>query len=190
MLEWVRTHRRSAAICGLTLLVPALVYLNLLGKAWSLRAEYQDEIQRLQPRIARLSGIKAHEEELTAAASSARQMIDRLVHPVTTDRAEVSAALQNDVWQLLTDAGLSVSNSQVMPLREGEQFDYIGLKLTASGEIAALDDALADLADFTPIVILESLDIWPNRDRGSRDGSPPVQHVTASMKLVSLRAVF
>jgi general secretion pathway protein M len=186
MLSWFRTHRRSALICGATLLLPLLLYIGLLADAWALRSEYQADIDRLLPRIARMEGIKAYEGELSASAAGVREVIESLVYPVTTDRGEVSAALQKDVWQLMGDAGLSVSNSQVLPLREGEKFDYIGLKLTVSGDVTALDESLSALAAFTPLVIVESLDVWPNRQRSSE---PVQQQVTASLKLVSLRAV-
>ncbi len=186
MLSWFRTHRRSALICGATVLLPLLLYIGLLVDAWALRSEYQADIDRLLPRVARMEGIKAFEEELSASAAEVREAIESLVYPVTTDRGEVSAALQKDVWQLMGDAGLSVSNSQVLPLREGEKFDYIGLKLTVSGDVAALDESLTALAAFTPLVIVESLDVWPNRQRSSE---PAQQQVTASLKLVSLRAV-
>ena len=188
MLEWARSHRRSAIICGLTVLLPGLLYINVLFSILSTRAGYADEIDRLQPRIARLEGIKAFEEQLTGTATSARQTIDSLVHPASTNRTEVSAAMQNDVRQLMTEAGLSVSNSQVLPLREGEQFDFIGLKLTVTGDVNALDEALASLTVFAPVIVVESLDIWPNRQRSSRSREPEQQTLTASMKLVSLRA--
>ena len=86
----------------------------------------------------------------------------------------------------MTDAGLWVSYGQVLPLREGVMFDYIGLKLYVSVDVTALDESLSALAAYTPLVIVESLDVWPNRQRSSE---PAVQQVTASLKLVSLRAV-
>ena len=185
----MKSHRRSAIICGLTLLLPVFVYLNLMLGAWGARAEYVSEINRLEPRIARLQGIKAHEAQLTRSAEGARQTLNRLVHDASTNRTEVSAALQNDVRQLFTDAGLSVTNSQVLPLREGEQFDYVGLKLTVTGDMTSLDEALASLVDFSPVIVVETLDVWPNRTRSSRNSQPAQQTITASLKLVSLRAV-
>lgn len=186
MWEWARTHKRSAIICGATVLLPLILYVNFLAQAWALRSEYQSDIDRLQPRIARLEGIRAVEDELARSASSVRQVLEDLVYPESSDRGEVSAALQQEVWQLMTDAGMSVSNSQVLPLREGEQFDFIGLKITVAGDIASLDEALAALSGFTPLVIIESLDVWPNRQRSSEK---PKQELTASMQLVSLRSV-
>lgn len=188
MKEWIRNHRRSALICGITLLVPLLVYLNLLLGVWGVRSEYASGIGRLEPRIARLSGIKAFEAELAESSTLAQQQLVRLVYPPTSDRAGVAASLQSDIKELMTEAGLSVSNSQVLPLREEEHFDYIGVKLTVSGSLQSLDDALARLADFSPVVIIEALDAWPGRQLRSR-GESEVQEITASIRLVSLRAV-
>ena len=188
MLDWVRSHQRSAIICGLTAILPLLVYLNMLFGVLGLRAEYVNDIDRLQPRIARLQGVKSVEAQLTESAGGVQQQMGRLVYPATADHASVAAALQKDIRQLMTQAGLSVSNSQVLPVREEEKFDFIGLKLTVSGDIAALDETLARLAEFTPLVIVESLEAWPTRQRRNK-GEPEAQVVTASVRLVSLRAV-
>lgn len=186
MLDWIKTHRRSAVICSLTALLPVLLYISLLVEAIALRSDYQSDIDRLQPRIARLEGLKTFEAELTVAAGSAQQVVDTLVYPVATDRGEVSALLQNEVWQVMANAGMTVSNSQALPLREGDKFDYIGLKLTVAGDIAALDESLAAIRQYAPLIIVESLDVWPNRQRSTEQ---PKQEVTASLKLVSLRSV-
>ncbi len=188
MLDWIKTHRRSATICGLTLLLPLLVYLNLLLGTLGLRAEYAGDIDRLQPRIARLKGIKSVDTQLAESGLSAQQQMGRLIYPASADRASAAATLQKDIRQLMTESGLSVSNSQVLPVREEDKFDFIGLKVTVSGELDALDETLARLADFTPLVIVESLEAWPARQRRSKDKSAP-QVVTASITLVSLRAL-
>ena len=187
MLDWIRSHQRSAIICGLTAALPLLVYLNVLFGALGLRSEYAGDIDRLQPRIARLQGVKSVEAQLAESASSVQQQMDRLVYPATADRASVAAALQKDIRQLMAGAGLSVTNSQVLPVREEDRFDFIGLKLTVSGDMAALDETLARLAEFTPLVIVESLEAWPTRQRRNK-GEPEAQLVTASIRLASLRA--
>ena len=60
--------------------------------------------------------------------------------------------------------------------------------MTVSGSLDALDGTLEKLNEFTPVVIIESLEAWPARQRSSK-GVPNVQSVTASLHLVSLRAV-
>jgi len=188
VIGWIKAHRRSAIICGLTLLVPLLLYLNLVLSAWGMRTEYAAEIDRLAPRIARLEGVQQVEEELRESAGIVQQRMSRLVYPASAERASVAASMQTDVRQLMTDAGLNVSNSQVMPVREEERFDFIGVKLTVAGDMASLDRALAELADFSPLVIVEGLDIWPTRTRRGKD-EPEVQEATISIRLLSLRSV-
>ena len=186
MIEWIRAHQRSAIICGLTLLLPLLVYLNLLFGSWALRAEYTGEIERLTPRIARLQGVQEVESLLRESSGVVQQQMSRLVYPPTAERASVAASMQTDVRQLMTDAGLNVSNSQVLPVREEENFDFIGVKLTVAGDMASLDRALTELASFSPLIIVEAMDIWPTRLRREQ---PDVQEATVSIRLLSLRSV-
>jgi general secretion pathway protein M len=192
-VNWVRSHRRSAWIIGLTILVPALLYLNALSGLLSLRQEYQSGIDALSPRIARLQGLIDHEVQLREAAGEVDQQVLGLVYPASEDRATVSARLQKEVRQMLVDAGLSVSNSQVMPLREKDFFDYVGVKITVTGDVAGLNAALTSLSLFQPLVLVESLDVWPKRESRRRSGatesSEGRQVVNATMQLLSLRAV-
>lgn len=188
MIDWIKSHPRSALVCGITLLLPLLFYVKLLLGIWGVRSEYMSDISRLEPRIARLVGIKSFEKELTESSGRVHQQMTRLVFPPSGDRASLAASLQTDVREIMAESGLSVSNSQVLPVREEERFDYIGVKLTVSGSMAALDEALARLADFTPVIIVESLESWPARQRRSR-GEAETQSMTASIRLVSLRAV-
>lgn len=192
-MNWVRSHRRSAWIIGLTILVPALLYLNALSGLLNLRQEYQSGIDALSPRVARLQGLIDHEDQLREAAGEVDQQVLGLVYPASDDRATVSARLQKEVRQMLVDAGLSVSNSQVLPLREKDLFDYVGVKITVTGDVAGLNAALTSLSLFQPLVMVESLDVWPKRESRRRSGttenSEGEQVVNATMQLLSLRAV-
>lgn len=187
-MNWLQANKRSAWIVGLTLLLPVFLYLYFLFGLLSLRQGYQTDIDRLIPRIARLQGLIAVQEKLGEAGGSADRQLTELVYPVTEDRAAVAARLQKDVRQILVEAGLTVSNSQVLPVREVEAFDYIGLKVTLSGKIDGLDAALVALSAYTPLLLIESLEVWPNR-QSRRKGEPNQQTLTASMQLLSLRAV-
>ena len=87
MIAWVKTHPRSAAICGATLLLPVLFYLNLLFGAWGLRAEYAADVDRLVPRIARMQGIVLVEEQLRESSAVGQQQNARLVYPSSAEPA-------------------------------------------------------------------------------------------------------
>lgn len=181
-------HSRTAWICGLTLLLPVLLYLKLLLGVWGLRQETQAEIDRIEPRIARLEGLIAFEAPLREAAEAVDSQVANLVYPGSEDSATVAAELQTKVRDLLGEAGLSITNSQVLPVREQGDFDYIGVKLTVTGALPALDAALAELAVYLPLVLVEALEVYPARVRRGKD-EPEQQLVTASLQVLSLRAV-
>lgn len=194
-MNWLRVHQRTALVCGLTLLLPALLYLGALFGLWGLRQASQEELDRLEPRIARLQGLIAHEGELREAAAAVESQVLGLVYPASQDRTTVSATLQTSVREVFTSAGLSVTNSLVLPVRERGNFDYISVKLTVSGELSGLDEAMVGIAQYLPLLLVETIDVTPARVprvRAQRDGSkvaPEQQLITASIQLLSLRAV-
>lgn len=185
-MSWLQSHRRSAWICAFTLLVPALLYVNVLLALWGMHRGYQSEIDNLIPRIARLQGLIGYESQLRDSSTLGGQEVAKLVYPASGDRATASAALQTNVRQILSDAGLTVSNSQVLPAREKDNFDYIGIRLTVNGDLAALDAALSGIARFRPLLLVESLEMRPVRSARKDD---PSQIITATLQLLSLRAV-
>ncbi|RLA44733.1 MAG: hypothetical protein DRQ97_10850 [Gammaproteobacteria bacterium] len=187
-MNWLRSHQRSAWIIGLTLLIPVVLYINLLMSLQGLRQGYQSQIDGLEPRIARMQGLIEHQEQLREAAGKVDKQVVNLVYAATADRATVSAALQTEVRQILVDAGLSVTNSHVLPVREEETFDYIGVKLTVTGSIDGLDTALVALAAYMPLVLVESLDVWTSRTSRFKV-DVQAQTISATLQLLSLRAV-
>jgi general secretion pathway protein M len=185
-MNWLRSHRRIAWICGLTLAVPFLLYLNALLALLGMWQSYQSDIDNVEPRLARMQGLIGYESQLRDLSARGSEEVVKLAYPASGDRATVSAALQTSVREILSDAGLAVSNSQVLPIREAEKFDYISIRLTVEGDMSGLDAALAAIARFRPLLLVESLElgsVQPGR------GSPNTQIVTATLQLLSLRAV-
>ncbi len=187
-MSWLRLHQRTAWICGLTLLLPVLLYLNVMLGMWELRQSARAEIERVEPRLARLQGLIDYESRLREASVAVDSQVLDLVYPAAEDQAAVSAKLQTNVRDIFAKAGLSVTNSQVLPPREQGNFDYIALKLTVTGDLPALDEALAGIGAYLPLVLVESLDVYPPRAaRGKSEGQE--QQITANLQLLSLRAV-
>ena len=186
-MNWFSLHRHSAALVLLTLLVPAGLFLYAVLGLLSQRAAYQSEIERLQPRIARLQGLIASEEALTTAAAQMDARLNAVVYPGTEERAAVEASLQKEVRTLLANAGLSTSNSQVLPQREAEGLEQLLVRLRVSGSLEALDRFLGDLQGYQPLILVESIDIAPERQSRRRNASPR-QELDINLQLMSLRA--
>ena len=165
--------------------LPALLYVNTLLGVWGMHRDAQSDIDNLMPRIARQYGLIEHEDELRDASNLARRGVATLVYPASRDAASVSTTLQTSIRQIFSDAGLTVSNSQVLPVREKEHFNYINVNLTVQGDISGVDAALTDIAEFRPLLLVESLEMRPLRS--GRSGAKD-QIVVVSLQLLALRA--
>ena len=182
---WLQQNRPTAVIVGLTMAIPLFLLLWLIGDFWSTRAGYVDEIERLTPRIERLSGLAVAEERLASSSGEVKKRMLSLVYPLSADSSTLATSLQRDVRSMFSQSGMSISDSRVLPGRMENGFEYIGLNLTASGDMAALDRALESLASFTPLLVVETIDIKP--DRTARRSGPPQQTATARIKLFALK---
>ena len=81
-MNWMQANRKSAIVVALTLAIPLFVVLYVAIALWSLGSSYQDDIDRLEPRIARMLGVAQAEEELLATAAQAGNTLKGLVYPV------------------------------------------------------------------------------------------------------------
>ena len=186
-MSWLRSHRRTAWICGVTLLLPLLVYLNAMIGFWGMYLDARSGIERLEPRLARLQGLVDYEDQLRAASAAVDSKVLELVYPATDDQVTVSVALQTNMRDIFGEAGFAVSNRVVLPARAEGNFDYVGVKLTVTGDLPALDEALAGIAAYLPLVLVESLEIYPARAARGQ-GESEQQLLTANIQLLSLRA--
>lgn len=185
-MSWLRTHRRTALLVGLTLVVPLFLYLRLFFGVLSLAMEYSAERQRVAPRVARLEGLLARESLLVERRDEVKTALGDLVYSAQEDAQALAAALQADLRQVLADAGLVITNSQVLPARADENFDRIAVKLTVSGSLPAIDAALIGLAAMRPRLMVETLDVFPERrGRGAKNRG---QTLSAVIQLFALRA--
>jgi len=163
-----------------------LLYFYFLLGLWDVRQGYQSEIERLEPRIARMQGLQGYEAQLRVSAERVAKKTARLAYATTDDGTTVATSLQSTLRQILIDAGLSVTNSQVLQPREEGVFETVGLKLTVNGDLAGLDEALRAIAQYRPALLIESLDVLPVRvSRRRKD--PAQQNVNATLQLFSLR---
>jgi general secretion pathway protein M len=185
-MDWLRSHRQSAWIVGITLAIPVLVFFYALGSLLAARSDIQGQIDRLEPRVARIQGLALAQTDLETALQSGGENAG-MVYAASQDQASVSAALQSEVRRVLTEAGLSITNSQVLPPEQLESFDRIAISVMATGDVEALDDALSSLALYRPLLLIEALDVYPNRvRRRAAEGAP--QTLTARLQIMSLRA--
>lgn len=164
----------SCVVLVLVMLLAGILYFL------SLRASYVHEIDSITPRTARLLGILESADALEVASSAAESTLRDLAFPPGRDSAAVAASLQQEVREVMTEAGMSVTGSQILATRLGEGYDRITLDISADGNIDALDESLAALELMRPLLFVESLKIRPARTRrgaaeASADSGDPRQ---------------
>lgn len=180
---------RPTIIVGSSLGLVLLLAVYLTFQLWFLRQGFSDEIEAIQPRTARLLGILDSVDQLRLASDTARGMLRELVYPADQDRAKAASSLQQNVRELLTSAGLSVSGSQILPQRKSHRFHRLSLDIKAEGNIDALDEALSSLESMRPLVFVESLKVEPQRTRSRRRGrqSQPEDTVEGDPRILTAR---
>ena len=185
---------RATIVVGTSMGLVLLALLWALFYFWSLRQDFAQQIDAIEPRTSRLLGIMQSAEQLSNASSEARGALRDLVLPAGRDSANVAASLQQDVREVMTDAGLSISGSQILPTRRAEGYDRLILDIRAEGNVDALNEALAELELLRPMVFIESVKIKPTRTRASRRRQQQQQQVvgdprklSAQFKLFALR---
>nr|WP_241262728.1 type II secretion system protein GspM [Parahaliea mediterranea] len=179
-------NRRDAAFILATMALPIVLLFMLVLNLFAMRGEYQAEIDRLEPRIARLVGLRMQEDVLAEAASQVDSKVYDLIYPATDDSASVAASLQKNVRDIFSGAGMTVNNSQILPAKQEGSLEHIVVKITATGSLDALDLALTEVASYRPMLVLESLDAYPMRGASARGDRKP-QHVTTNIQVRALR---
>ncbi|EED35266.1 hypothetical protein NOR51B_1211 [Luminiphilus syltensis NOR5-1B] len=187
MKAWLRNHRRSALFVGATLVLPLYLFFSLVGSLVSVGGDYRDQIDAIEPRLARMRGLIEFESALQAELDSVGGQVADQIYPSGSGSETVAAALQSEARRVLADAGLEITNSQVLEIRRQERFDYIAVKIVARGELAQLDQALSSISAFRPLIFVEAFDLFPNR-QSNRRGQTPEQTLTVSMQLMSVRS--
>lgn len=181
---------RMALSVGLVAGSLALLAIYAIVHFWMLRQAYAEAIEDLVPRTARLQGIVESEEQLVAAAAAVDEALAELAWPLDKDAAMTAASMQQLVRDAIANAGLTVSGSQILPAQPGAGFERLVLDLTASGNIESLDEAVVNLKELRPMVLIESATIKPVRARtrlGQAGDSADERLLSIRMRLLSLR---
>lgn len=188
-MTWLLANKRVALVVALTLAMPLALVLYAVAGLASLGLGFQDEVDRLEPRIARQLGAIQAEEQLLAAAESTGSRIENLVFPRGDDPEALSATLQKNVRGILSDAGLEVTDSRIETARREGAFEVIGLAVSVTGRIDALDEALDSIVDHTPLLLVTDISMSPQRTSSRNAAGQEQQVLSAKMSLQALVSV-
>lgn len=184
-MDWIKQYKSSVTIVALALALPLAIALYVVLGFWQLGQGYQTEVDQLLPKAARLMGMVASEEQLADSVAVADSMLAELVY---ASEAEVSTSLQRDLQELIIASDMKVTNSRILTSAEFDNFEKIEFQFSIEGSMTAFDRVLTELAAFEPLVLVESMEIHPNRILPNRPEFS-TQRITATIVLLSLKAL-
>lgn len=166
---------------ALVLLLVALGAGYLLSRAqWA-----SDTLETIEPRHARLLGLKAEQAPLQAAFESAATQIGALAYGADQSAERVGTDLQQKIRAAAAEAGFSVIGSQIMPGRSLDGFEEVPVSITLEGALEHLALLLDELSEARPLVKVVSLNLIPLRGRGLT----PQRNLRLDLSVASVRAL-
>lgn len=161
------SRRASPALfsVGVTVLVLVLIF----GAAASFiasRAEWaRSTLDSIEPRHARLLGLRDSADRLTAAAQQSGARVRALAQPADLPTDRVGAELQQRVRADAAAAGFAVVGSQILPVNEHPGFEAVPVTVIVEGALEHLADFLDRLDGRTPAIKVQSVSVTPMRGR-------------------------
>ena len=167
------------------LLAAAALALLLIGGGSYVVAKHQwavNLMEQLEPRYARLAGLRASGDRLRATESELSANVGRLAFGPEGDPAQSGNEALQRLRTSIASHGLQVSSSQVLPAREEDGFLRIGLNLRVEGDLAKLQAFLRDMsAQQKPVIFSESIQLASQPMRSQQ------QTVSAQLNLFVLK---
>jgi general secretion pathway protein M len=132
-----------------------------------------ETLEQIEPRHARLRGLRDAGGPLEDGLKQARSALARLGYGADRDAAQVGNDLQQVARRALQAAGLTVASSQVLGPRSETGYDRISVALQAEGALSGVQVALAALQAESPAIAVDSL-VLQSTGRTAEDGTPIV----------------
>jgi general secretion pathway protein M len=150
---------RVAWLQAITILLLLLPLVGASLYVWGKHLRIQADLSDIEPRYARLLGMVEHQTELSSVALQAQQQLARVAYPASQDATQAGNDAQQRIRTLFADSRLNVISIQVLPPKEQGSFDHIPIDLRVEGDLTAMQNALAALANLTPLVVAEEVSI-------------------------------
>jgi len=166
-------QRRALVSVAITL--GALLMIALLAGRYVVQKHIWgiETLEQIEPRYARLLGLRDTSGKLEEALKQSRAALSRLGYPADRDAAQVGNDLQQVARRALQTAGLAVTSSQVLSPRGESGFERVSVSVQAEGALSSVQIALAALQTETPRVMFDSV-LLQATGRSADDGTPIV----------------
>ena len=191
--DWIlRLPDEARLLVVLAASLAALVALFLFISAGSVFITAWSRVEFAEPRISRLLGYEAVEEDLVSAVREAEDVLSEYAFSEEIDASRRGAELQQALRAFAGEAGLSVIGSQFVRQADSdfavpEGFEALGVDLTMNGPHAALDTFLRDVSEYEPGLKVMSLELQQPRRKRTPAGAKVAEDVNIKANVVALR---
>lgn len=148
---------RIAFLQVLTVILLAVPFVAAAAYVWHRHVLAQSMLADLEPRYARLQGARAMQAELEKSATLAKATMVKHVYPTSLDATKAGNDAQQRIRSVFEDSQVSVESSQVLPPKDVDQFQRIGVSLRVEGNMPAIQEAILKLRDQSPSILIDSL---------------------------------
>jgi general secretion pathway protein M len=125
------------------------------GYVWHKHAWAQARLDELEPRHARLQGVRDLLPDLEKATQNAQTKLAQSAYPATTDITKAGNDVQQRIRSVFESSQLAIVSIQVLEPKEEEGFQRIRVTLQAEGTLSKFQEAAIRLKDLTPLVMVD-----------------------------------
>lgn len=175
-------YRALISVVATAVLVVGVI-ATIVGYGWERYLRAQAVLEEIEPRHARLLGLKSVDAQLKKAVLDAYAQVVRWAYPPEQDVGKAANDVQQRARRVAEAAGMTIISSQALPPRVENGFEQIPVSVTLEGGVQSLQMALSSMSGETPVLFVDTLSLRAI-DRG--DAKQP-QQVAATMVVMSLR---
>lgn len=172
---------------GSTVFVVLFVFVVAMSVIMHFKNRAEQSLNDIEPRIARLEGLKGAGKEIGQALAEQKKQLDQLVYDASGGLDRVGADLQQKIRSAMSSSGLSVLGSQVFTPKpeSSSSMGFVDIRLNVTGNLDKLRAGLVALSAIRPRVYVTELTVQPAL-RGQDEGD---QIMTAVIKISAIYLV-
>ena len=178
----------AGASVALIFLAFALGWSVLIQPALSARTAQRERFQALTADLKRFGSVAAKRPFLLAEIqhlkSNEEQDPGYLQAP---SDAQAAAAMQAHLQAVITKHGGNVRSAQPVTLNEVTVLPRVAVRVEAQGTLLALSNTFIELAHSSPVLVLDNVQIQPQRPGALRQEVPGGDQLEARFDLIGIR---
>lgn len=156
--------RRSVLLTSAFLLLVMVFFVGEL--VWRYGWAY-GELEQIEPRHARLAGLLSKTEQLKLAQVAIEADLGARAYPVHVGADRIGTELQQRLRRMAEAVGMSVANSQILPVRQEGPLEDVQVVITLEGSSQSLRNLLVKLESERPALHVAAAVLQPSSARGS-----------------------